>query len=173
MKKRLIEDCLAWNINDLTRAGVFKAPTNTPSNCAWTAADGEEIFRLDFYMNGNIEAPRLCIVQKIEGLTRATTPDSIEIAFAPCHFGGQKRLFICPGNGGGTPCGRRAGKLYLVEGRWMCRKCGALTYSACRKHDRRLDALLRSPIDRVKHGSEINRTNQAGGIRLVLRASGS
>src|SRR6266550_6002560 len=146
MKKRLIEDCLAWNINDLTRAGVFRASAGTPCNCIWTDAGGQKVLCVNFWIEGNPETPALRMIERSGGSWWVPTPDWIELGFASCHIGGRKRLFRCPSTDLGAFCGQQAQKLYFVGGRWVCRKCGDLTYLTCRMHDKRKSALIRDPL---------------------------
>lgn len=44
----------------------------------------------------------------------------------PCHFGGERVWFRCPGRG----CGRRVAKLYSVGRYYVCRHCGNLVYES-------------------------------------------
>ena len=46
----------------------------------------------------------------------------VEITHTPCHFGGERSWWLCPG------CGRRAGRLYQLAGRLRCRNCQGLVY---------------------------------------------
>jgi hypothetical protein len=45
--------------------------------------------------------------------------ESIPLTWTPCHYGGQRPWFRCPGWG----CGRRVAKLYLGDGAFRCRHC--------------------------------------------------
>jgi hypothetical protein len=48
----------------------------------------------------------------------------------PCNRGGTRSWFRCP-----TPrCGRRCALLYLVEGRYACRRCHGLVYRTQHEH---------------------------------------
>jgi hypothetical protein len=40
-------------------------------------------------------------------------------------------------------CTHRRLRLYLVQGKFLCRQCGGLTYRSVREHDKRVDALVR------------------------------
>ena len=46
----------------------------------------------------------------------------IQFLWTPCHFGGQRIWLQCPA------CNDRVAKLYLCDGRFVCRKCGNLAY---------------------------------------------
>jgi hypothetical protein len=142
--KRAVEECLVWNINDLLRTGVFKAPAFTLCDCVWRDASGKETHRFNFRWESNFGTPSLRIFEKEDALSVRGL--IIELAMVSCHLGGMKRLFKCPGDGMENLCGRRSQKLYLIDGRWKCRHCGNLTYLARRNHDARKDALLRNPL---------------------------
>lgn len=47
---------------------------------------------------------------------------SIPVEKKPCNFGGHYYFFHCP------QCKKRMRKLYCLEGRYLCRKCGNLAY---------------------------------------------
>ncbi len=72
----------------------------------------------------------------------------IELATAPCRFGGQRYWFICPAVKNEVPCRRRAVKLYLPPGAvyFACRHCYELTYRSCQEHDGRLARLCKNPL---------------------------
>src|SRR5262249_53405882 len=71
-------------------------------------------------------------------------------------FGGLRWWFVCPMVVDGRPCNRRVGKLYLPPcGRYFgCRHCYRLTYRSAQEHDKRVDALRRSPalLDAAVYG---------------------
>lgn len=141
--KIAVEECLALDVNDLTRAGTFLAPSGTPCSVIWTHA-AREVFRVDFRLERNLAASGLCVSYK----ACASGPLStcrLDLVLVRCHLGGAKHMFKCPGKANGSPCTRRVGKLYLIEERWICRVCGNLTYLARRLHDKRKKALARDP----------------------------
>ena len=143
-RKVAVEECLAFDITDLTRAGVFKASLRLPCNCIWSNASGQEIFRMNFWLEGNALAPYLIIEYKKDSKARTCISSKIELCSVLCHFGGARRMFRCPGKEIG-PCCRPVQKLYLIDGKWLCRSCGNLTYLAQREHDRRKDFLIWNP----------------------------
>jgi hypothetical protein len=49
---------------------------------------------------------------------------TIDLASTPCHFGGQRVWFRCPG------CGDRAQKLYMHAAYFRCRTCCGLPYAS-------------------------------------------
>jgi len=60
-------------------------------------------------------------------------PDHIEqrinVMYTPCHLGGRRPWFSCPG------CDHRAGVLINVEGLFTCRKCCELPYTCQMESD--------------------------------------
>jgi hypothetical protein len=59
--------------------------------------------------------------------------ESISLIWTPCHYGGQRPWFICPGVVSGRVCGRRVAKLYLRGGSFRCRDCHRLAYASQRE----------------------------------------
>jgi hypothetical protein len=65
----------------------------------------------------------------------------VALTWTPCHYGGQRPWWHCPGLGPGRPCGRRVALLYAARGRFGCRPCAGLAYASQRRDRaaRRLD----------------------------------
>jgi len=61
--------------------------------------------------------------------------EPVELTWTPCHYGGRRPWFICPGVVAGRYCGRRVGKLYAGGKYFLCRHCYDLTYQT-RKENR-------------------------------------
>jgi hypothetical protein len=55
--------------------------------------------------------------------------ESIPLTWTPCHYGGQRPWFHCPG----WRCDRRVAKLYLGGGAFRCRYCLDLGYESQRE----------------------------------------
>jgi hypothetical protein len=70
----------------------------------------------------------------------------VNLEWTPCHYGGQRAWFRCPGLG----CGRRVAILYC-RGNFLCRQCHNLSYQSQHEeaHDR---ALTRVQKIRVQLG---------------------
>ena len=70
----------------------------------------------------------------------------VNVEWTPCHYGGQRAWFRCPGMG----CGRRVAILYC-RGIFVCRQCHNLNYQSQHEqaHDR---ALARLQKIRVRLG---------------------
>ena len=79
--------------------------------------------------------------------------EPVAIVWTPCHFGGSRPWFICPGVVNGVPCGRRVGKLYGPGRYFLCRHCYGLAYQSQREqpHER---ALRRANSIRMRLGGE-------------------
>lgn len=58
--------------------------------------------------------------------------EPVWIDTTPCHFGGERPWFLCPG------CQDRRGVLFSIGGRFRCRRCHDLAYSSTREdpHER-------------------------------------
>jgi len=54
--------------------------------------------------------------------------ESVPIIYVPCHFGGFRPFFLCPGVSNGVHCGRRVAKLYGADKYFLCRHCYQLKY---------------------------------------------
>lgn len=144
-RKIAVEECLSLDVYVLARRGAFEVRVGTRSDCVWRDSSGWEIFRLDFWLEGASPVRYLRLEYRSTASAPAPTSCRIELESVPSNLGGTKRFFLCPGKANRGPCGRRAQKLYLVEGKWVCQTCGDLTYLARRQHDSRKDALLRDP----------------------------
>lgn len=97
--------------------------------------------------------------------------ESVEIVQTKLKFG-PRPWFVCPGTHHGAPCRRRVRILYFLPStyRMGCRKCHNLIHRSAREHDKRIDALLKLPInefrdalhhDVMKLGSLAWRVNRA------------
>lgn len=53
--------------------------------------------------------------------------ERIPLTSTPCHYGGSRPWFLCPG------CGRRRAVLFSLDGRFRCRRCHELAYSSTRE----------------------------------------
>lgn len=56
--------------------------------------------------------------------------EPVRLEWTPCHFGGQRPWWTCPGVVRGVPCRRRVAVLYSA-GKWfLCRHCYGLVYAS-------------------------------------------
>ena len=150
-----VEQCLPLRISDLGRAGVFRAELGTWCSCQWTDHAGKLLrfvaFRLvpgdeEFYLRFRQEVGSTLIV------LRTVVDETVRLTTTLCNFGGQRRWFCCPKVTNGKPCGKRVGVLYLPPGvqDFGCRRCYGLTYLSVQQHDKRLDMLLRLPVEELR-----------------------
>lgn len=65
----------------------------------------------------------------------------INIAYTPCHFGGQRPWFICAETTKNGPCNRQAAILYRDGNRLACRHCLKLSYPT--QHLARYERILK------------------------------
>jgi len=112
--QKVVEDCLALNANTLAKSGMFgdgQAPIQTMTgSVSWS--NGSKIdmayqrphLRLSYTKNGK------------------PMRQAIHIEMAPCHFGGVRHYFQCPG------CKARRCKLRLAGSGFYCRQCYRLPY---------------------------------------------
>ncbi len=61
--------------------------------------------------------------------------ETVWLDTTPCHYGGSRPWFLCPG------CNIRRAVLFSLGGRFRCRGCHDLAYSSAREDD--LDRALR------------------------------
>ena len=83
----------------------------------WGWADGAGGYRRILVVD--VESDRLM-------LRGHGAPRAIRLYRTPCHLGGARPWFRCPG------CGRRAALLYLAGDRVDCRTCAGLAYASTR-----------------------------------------
>jgi len=143
--KLLVEDSLAVDVRDLARAGVFNRSIGTPCSCSWNDAAGVELLKTNFYLEAAFESGLFLRITGRQLAEGQLLSQRIQLVALQRPYAGNKFLFLCPGKHGHSLCGQRVRKLYFIQGRWLCRKCGNLTYLARRQHDSRKDHLLRNP----------------------------
>ena len=149
-RKMTVEECRAFSLSSLVRDGIFRAPPGTLCHSKWTDSDQREILRVYFWWDLTPTGQFLRINERVYGASRASgsvAAQSIEIVQTRLRFG-LRPWFLCPGLGNGAPCHRRARFLYLPPGetRFCCRICHDLVHLSARRHDKRVDALLRLPL---------------------------
>lgn len=151
-----VEQCSALRISDLGRAGVFRAVPGVWCSCQWTDETGKEVrnvvFRLVQCSQGGLVVHfRQEAVSAVPG-PRTVVDETVRLTTTQCNFGGQRRWFCCPKAANGKLCGRRVGVLYLLPRgqNFGCRHCYELTYQSVQQHDKRLDMLLRLPVEKLK-----------------------
>jgi hypothetical protein len=172
----IVENCLAFDIASLVRAGVFRAKPGSLCSTVWKNSDGQETFRAYFWMEMTADGRTLLHIShgvpSSVPLMHHARSETIEIAQTPLRFG-PRPWFLCPGVHNNAPCRRRVRILYFPPNagrpaRLGCRKCLNLIHRSAREHDNRLDALLRlSPeeFEKVLTGNNLRKA------LLAVRAS--
>jgi hypothetical protein len=105
----VVEDCLSLDANSLAKRGFFKGRC-VKGNIKWES--GANIGLV--YSGGT-----LYLNYAIDG---ESNNQSVPIVKAPCHFGGHRHYFTCPG------CAKRRYKMRLGSSGFYCRQCYRLTY---------------------------------------------
>ncbi len=140
-QRLLVEECYALRLNDLRRTGVLHAREGQTYDVRFSTVDGETLLlvRCRPLLAGNAclpEALRLTFIST--SAARLQTVD-VRIVLTTAHLGGYRKWFACP------CCRRRVAILYIPPGgaAFACRTCYRLIYFSARKHDARVDALIR------------------------------
>jgi hypothetical protein len=79
--------------------------------------------------------------------------ERVWLTWTPCHYGGRRPWFFCPGVVNGQVCGRRVAKLYGAGPYFLCRACYGLAY-ASQREDRWDRALSRAQEIRRRLGGQ-------------------
>jgi hypothetical protein len=164
----IVEDCLAFDIAILVRSGVFRAKPGTLCSTVWNNSDGQESFRAYFWVELAASGKTLLHISygvpSSVPLMHYARFVTLEIAQTPLYFG-PRPWFLCPGVHNDAPCRKRVRILYFLPntGRLGCRKCLNLIHRSAREHDKRVDALLRLPIEEFRSTLQ-NNTMRLGSL---------
>jgi hypothetical protein len=166
-----VEECFAFHIGNLVRAGAFEAERGITCSYTWNDSLGNPISSIKFRVfPDQTGALAVHLYHRVPAML--STPARIEqqivqLTTSKCNFGGVRRWFKCSLIRDGYPCKRRARILYATprERLFGCRQCHNLTYESAQKHDKRVDWLLKQPAE------EFIRALSTGTIRQRLLAS--
>ena len=133
--KEVTTDYRSWDIRSLQRGGWLRPGGTVVSR--WLRR-GEEIAAITAWP----ESDRIVVSYRHQytGKPWESLKYPIFLDWTPCHYGGSRPWFLCPGQG----CGRRVRVLYF--GRlFLCRHCRQLAYESQREapHDRALGRVIR------------------------------
>jgi hypothetical protein len=168
--RKTVEQCRCLDILQLTRKGCLRGYCK--AQIEWRNNNGEVISSMGIEISINQKdsfedhARLFYAAQNVNtGESRNLNYD-VGLVSTPCHFGGVRYWFICPGIPGSGFCGKRVGKLYLPPGEvyFGCRDCYNLTYRSCKEHDSRLSALMKRPW-------ELQRLLESEDPRLQLKGT--
>jgi hypothetical protein len=121
-KKTTVEESLSLSVKDL-RKRLYQGAAGT---ITWTRAGGKS--QVGYFVMVDDDALVVTLHYRWRETENVAVPVRLETA--PTRFGGRRWWFTCPLCSNGTPCNRRAGKLYLPPGAryFGCRLCHNLTY---------------------------------------------
>lgn len=105
-----------------------------PFDLTWQTQEGKDfVVRVQVGLTGIVWQPPILdgvrlqySVAALDGEPEAID-EEVKIISTPCHFGGARRWFECPGPSCG---GRRVAALFLVDKYFYCRKCCGVAYSS-------------------------------------------
>jgi hypothetical protein len=123
--KTTVEECRQIDIRDWQRRGLL-CPGKWFS-WGWYTRDGAQAASISV----QVQQGRVLLSYRFrrEGEAWQEIETPVSLAWTPCHYGGQRPWFRCPGWG----CGRRVAKLYLGGGYFLCRHCHDLAYESQRE----------------------------------------
>jgi hypothetical protein len=149
----VVEDCLAFDIANLVRSGVFRAKHGSLCSVDWKDLNGQVTFCAHFWVESTADGKILLHISHgvpsgipLLHYARSAT---IEIVETPLHFG-PRPWFLCPGVHNNAPCRKRVRILYFspTSGGLGCRKCLNLIHRSTKQHDKRVDAMAKlSPLE--------------------------
>jgi hypothetical protein len=169
-----VEECYALDIGQLGRAGVFDADPRSLCAFTWNDSGGKPISSVTFRVfpdrTGTLAVHFYHPVQTTPSSPAWIQQQIVQITTTKCHFGGMRRWFRCSLIRDGYPCKRRVKILYLTPREIMfgCRKCRNLTHQSAQTHDKRVDRLLKLPVNEF---SQILETGTKQQKLLAVRAS--
>ena len=130
-----VEDYRRLDANHMHRAGVFNR--GRIGGWQWTV-DGERVAHINYAMEDS--GLRLMYRSRSWGDDWQDRDYFVPLDWRPCHYGGTRPYFRCPGVRNGRYCGRSVIKLY-GGALFLCRHCHDLAYRS--QSESMQDRLLR------------------------------
>ena len=135
LKMDTVDEAKQIDILDLQKKGLFKQVPNAIWTSTWKR--GEEVTGSVSYQLELI-GDRPSALRFMYAITDSSTGKKteydypIKLTTTPCHFGGERRWFLCPLTVNGVRCTRRARIIYLPYGAkyFGCRECHNLSYES-------------------------------------------
>ena len=155
MKKTVVEDCLVLDVNKLNKERLFDKGLAWYGTSDWTNGGGISIASTGRKVSFADLQVKLDYRWREEDINY-----HVSIVSTPCHFGGGRYWFICPGRlPNGSACERRVGKLYKPYNAryFLCRHCYDLSYRSRQKWKRHTDVDLL--IESISLESKLLRLN--------------
>ncbi len=114
-----VSNYLSLDVNELNRKSVLRH--SQVATISWGESDNSIKIRMkDAYL-----------VLEYNRTIRGESEDiyeQVQLEWTDCHFGGQRRWFLCPGIKYEDHCGKRVRKLYVAGKYFVCRHCYELVY---------------------------------------------
>ena len=109
-------DAMPLDIRKLTRKGLL-VPGNSLSY-KWSVND-QQVAGISIRVEFNYG---LMLSYRVKS-TGEVVEQLVQTQTSPCHLGGQRRWFTCPG------CNKKVAMLYAPGKYFVCRQCGGLAYA--------------------------------------------
>jgi hypothetical protein len=119
MSKICTEDCRTLDVRKIKRAGRLEQG----SACNWEWSRNGNVIA-GIHMQVGIDNVTLSYRQQAPGGEWRDMNYPVRLAYTPCHMGGQRVWWECPG----ARCHRRVAVLYDGAGIFACRHCYRLAY---------------------------------------------
>src|SRR5437867_2914094 len=128
--KRTVESCRRLDVRHLQQQGCL-SPERALS-LAWQNSAGEQIAFLQI----QAEPEQVLLLHRYRSQREdwQEVEEVVPLTWTPCHFGGERPWFLCPGAVRGRYCGRRVAVLYAAGSYFCCRQCCGLAYESQRKN---------------------------------------
>ncbi len=170
-KKATVENCLVLPVDKQ----VIYAGLHTSGIFTWrNTATGEEHSSIGYELNTLDPCAAWLRLSSKLSRTGEEVNYTIDLTSTSPHFGGIRWWFLCPLAVNGRPCHRRVGKLYLPPGAryFGCRTCHRLTYRSAQEHDKRVDALVRLPLEALRRAvDDAAESSALSNVLLAMKAS--
>ena len=117
-------DVRAWQRGHLLHAGLG-------FTTSWSNPQGEVVASISVH----VQPGRVLFSYHVQCGGGAWQPieEPVALTWTPCHYGGQRPWFMCPGMGQEWQCGRRVALLYGTGRYFVCRHCADLSYESQRE----------------------------------------
>jgi hypothetical protein len=117
--KTVLEECRFVDVRDWKRRGLLGGY----GGFSWSWSQDGTV-KASIYVWTGSDRVRLVYAFRRNGGARQDVDEIILLTSTPCHMGGERLWFLCPG------CGRRAAKLYGYSPHFLCRSCCQLSYAS-------------------------------------------
>jgi hypothetical protein len=169
-----VEECHSVSIGQLARSGAFTADPRTLSSITSSDSLGKTVWCVPFRIfpdrTGTTAVHFYHPVAARSGSPAWIQQQIVQITTTECRFGGIRRWFRCSLVKEGNLCKRRVRIIYSThrEKLFGCRICHGLTYESAQTHDKRIDWLLKLPLEEFSQALAVGTFRQR---LLAVRAS--